>query len=121
VHAHHHRQSGVDLGEGLEHAAVARLAEALAAVSLRDVKTAEAALPKLTHEVVADPAPLLYLPRVDALGEVAQGRVQCPYPVLLLGLGPREGEDHLLVDLAQEQGLGEGGDAGLGGGLLGGR
>jgi len=48
VDPHHDRQRGVDLGEGLEDTAVAGLAEALAAVLLGRIETAEPALAKLT-------------------------------------------------------------------------
>ena len=49
-------------------------------------------------------------PRAD----LARGRVQLADPLLLVGVGRRPREDHLLVDLAEEQRLRERGDGALG-------
>ena len=114
VHAEHDRERRVDLGEGLEHARVAGLREALAAVALVDVEAAEPGLAELADHVVADPALLLDLAVVHARADLARGGVQVADPLLLVGVGRRPGEDHLLVDLAEEERLRERGDLALG-------
>ena len=112
VHAEHHRERGVGLGERLEDAAVAGLREALAAVLLRHVEAAEPALAELADHVVADPALLLDRPRIDLLGGVlAQPADQIADLALLALVGPRVREDEVLVDLAQEERLRERGHA----------
>src|SRR5262249_46690594 len=68
--------------------------------------------------LVADPA--LLLDRADVVvlaAEAAQVVDQAADPLLLGFVRAREREDEVVVDLAEEEGLGEGGD-GLGGGLL---
>ena len=118
VDAEDDRQRGVDPGEGLEHARVAGLREALAAVALRDVEAAQAALAQLADHVVADPAVLLDLARVKPGAELVRGRDQRPHVLLLGGVGLRPRKDQVLVDLAQEQGLRERGAGLLGPRLL---
>ena len=107
VDAEHDRQRGVDPRQGLEDARVARLGEGLAAIALRDVEAAEAALPELADDVVADPAVVLDLARVEPRAQLVGRRDQRSHPILLgrVGLWPRKHQ--VLVDLAQEQGLGE--------------
>jgi hypothetical protein len=114
VHAEHDRERRVDLGEGLEDPCVARLGKALAAVALVDVEAEEPGFAEVADEVVANPPLLLDLAVVHARADLARGRVQLADALLLggVGLGPRE--DHLLVDLAEEDRLGEGGDGPLG-------
>ena len=108
MHAHHDRQGRVDLREGLEHPAVAGLGEALPAVALGHVQAAQAALAELADQVVADPPVLLDPARVDRLGgELSQRGDQGADPVLLTLGGLRVGKDELVVDLAEEQRLGE--------------
>ena len=110
------RQRGVDLGERLEDPRVARLREALAAVLLVDVEAAEPRVAELADDVVADPAVLLDLAMVDRRADLARPRAQLTDLALLLLIRGRPREDHLLVDLAEQQGLGErrGGLAALG-------
>ena len=112
VHAQDDGQGGVDLGEGLEHTGIAGLGQALPAVSLGHVEAHQTALPEFPDHVVADPAVLLDLARVQAGAELLGGGDQGPL-LLLSGIRLRPGEDEVLVDLATEQGLGE-----RGGGLL---
>ena len=108
VDAEDDRERPVDLGEGLEDARVAGLGEALAAVLLVDVEAAAARLAELADHVVADPAVLLDLARgrssrrSPGLGRRARGPRICSS-----ASGRRPRKDHLLVDLAEEQRLGE--------------
>ena len=67
VHAEHHRERGVGLGERLEDTAVAGLREALAAVLLCHVEAAEPAFAEVANHVIADPTLLLDRARVDPL------------------------------------------------------
>ena len=112
VDAEDDRQRRVDLADGLEDPGVAGLGEALPAVLLLDVEAERPDLAQVAEHLVGDPALLLGLPRVVVLGAVvADPRVQITDPVLLLAVGGRPGEDQLLVDLAEEERLGERGDA----------
>jgi hypothetical protein len=111
VHAHDHRQRSVGLGELLEHAAVAGLRKPGAAVLLGHVEAGQAALAQLGDLVVADPALLLDGVLVVALAELARRLHEPAHLLLLLGVRLRIGEDELLVDLPEEERLGERGDA----------
>ena len=122
VHPEHDRQGGVDLPDRLEHARVAGLGQALAAVSLVHVEAQHPDLAEVADDLVRNPALLLDAARVVVLGAVlAKPAVEVADPLLLVGVGRGPGKDQLLVDLAQEQRLGEGRDflLGLGLGLLG--
>ena len=111
VDAHDHRERAVDLGELLGDAAVAGLAEPGAAVLLRHVQPQQPALAELADLVVADPAALLHGALVVVLAELAhRGHALADALALLIARG-RIGEDQLLVDLAEEQRLGERRDA----------
>jgi hypothetical protein len=115
VNAHDHRQRRVDLREHLGHAAVAGLRQALPAVLLVHVQAAEPGLAEGGDHLVADPAVLLGLARVDQLGrDVAQPCDQGADLVLLFGVRLRIGEDEVLVDLAEEERLREAADRGRG-------
>ena len=107
VNAEDDREGGVDPGKGLEHARVAGLGETLAAEALGDIEATQAALPELADHVVADPAVLLDLPRVQPGAQLVGAGDQGPDLVLLVGVGLRPRKDQLLVDLAQEQRLRE--------------
>jgi hypothetical protein len=111
VDAEDDRQRAVDLPDRLEHPRVAGLREALAAVLLVDVEPEDPALAERGDRLVADPALLLDRARVVVLRAVLAQRGDQAADLLLLGVvGTREGEDEVVVDLAEEQGLGEGGD-----------
>jgi hypothetical protein len=105
MHPEHDRERRVDAGEGLEDARVPRLREALAAVFLGHVEAAEAALAELADDVVADPPLLLDLSRVEARPELVSRGDEGSDLVLLAGIRLGPGEDELLVDVAEEQGL----------------
>ncbi len=107
VDAEDDRQGRVDLGEGLEDARVAGLREALASVGLVDVEAAQPGLAELADHVVADPPLLLDLAVVHPGPDVARGRVERPDPLLLARVRGRPREHEFLVDLAEEQRLGE--------------
>ena len=121
VHAEDDGQRRIGLGERLEDTAVAGLGEPLPAVLLRHVEAAEAAFTEIADQLVSDPATRLDRALVDTRCRVvAQPRGQLPHLALLGLVGPRVWEDEPLVDLAEEEGLGERGDAldrrsGLGG------
>ncbi len=116
VHAEHHRQGRVDLRELLRDAAVAGLGQALAAVLLRHVQAQDPALGQPLDGLVPHPALLLDL--VGVVGQVAHRLAERADLVLLGVVGLGEGEDELLVDLAEVERLGERGDALAGVGLL---
>jgi hypothetical protein len=104
VDAEHDRQGAVDLADRLEYARVAGLREALAAVLLVDVEAEDAALAECRDCLVADPALLLDRARVVVLGAVLPQRGDQPADLLLLGVvGAGEGEDEVVVDLAEEE------------------
>jgi hypothetical protein len=112
VDAEHDRERRVGLGERLEDAAVAGLGEPLAAVLLGHVEAAEAALAEVADQLVADPAALLNRARVDhVVRVVAQPADQLAHLALLGLVGPWVREHEPFVDLAQEERLGERGDA----------
>ena len=118
MHAHDDGERPVDLRELLGDAAVAGLRKASAAVLLRHVEPEQPALAELPDLVVTDPAPLLDGALVVVLAELAGGRHELADPLLLALVGARVGEDEVLVDLAEEERLREGGDALLGLGRL---
>src|SRR5207237_4729131 len=80
------------------------------AVLLRHVEPEQPALAELADLVIADPAPLLDGALVVVLAELASGRHELANPLLLALVGARVGEDEVLVDLAEEERLREGGD-----------
>ena len=119
VHPEDDRERWIDLRDRLEHAAVAGLGETLAAVLLRNVEPEDAALAELEDELVADPAILLGLaPVVVLIGALAERGDQTADLLALLVARAREREDDVLVDLAEEEGLREGGDVPAARGVL---
>jgi hypothetical protein len=111
VDAEDDRQRPVDLADRLEDPRVARLREALAAVFLVDVEPEDAALAERRDRLVADPALFLDRARVVVVAAVLAQRVDQAADLLLLGVvGAGEGEDEVVVDLAEEERLREGGD-----------
>ncbi len=107
VDAEDDRERPVDLGELLEDARVAGLREALPAVALVDVEPAEPGVAELADHVVADPAVLLDLAVVDRLADRAGTGAELADLDLLVLVGLRPREDHLLVDLPEQQRLRE--------------
>jgi len=117
VDAHAYRERPVDLADGLEDPRVAGLGEPLTAVFLGDVEAHEAALAELSVGLVGNPALVVDPARVDMVGgELAKGGDQPPDLLGLSLVGKRVGEDHVLVDLPEDERLGEARDGGRGGG-----
>jgi hypothetical protein len=121
VDPHHHRKRPVDPAELLRDSAVAALRQALAAVLLRYVEPEQPTLAEPVDDLVAHPALGLDLAGVVGLaGERLQRVDEVADVVLLVAVDRRERKDEVLVDLAEEQRLAEGGDLLLRGVSLGG-
>jgi hypothetical protein len=118
VHAHHDGESAVDVAELLHDPAVARLTEAQAAVLLVDEHAGQLALAEVADDVVADPALLLRLPRVEGAEVVPGARDRGIHLRAHVAGDDRVGHDELRLGLTEEQPLGE---TGLGGAVDGGR
>ncbi len=108
------RECRVDVGEGLEDARVPGLGEALAAVLLVHVEAQKAGLAQVAEELVGDPALVLELAVVLAARDLARRPDQAADLLLLVGVGHGPREDHVLVDLAEEERFGERRDSTLG-------